>query len=311
MTYPSTTRSLALACSMLLCLAAALPRPALATAVSSVYTACYINAARTSQADGGAQDVCDLSQEYYFNDKIGATANGSAQAIVNPGDVGLSLYASTGAYDQFYAGADVTATASYQETLKVGAGSGLAVGSPVQVLLTHQLDYSLSQSLQIHSIDYMGSTYTSIVRNSGWLRSTIQVAAQDPNGGYQTHTEDVTFSAFEGDVTYANPDSFWTVVGATLQYTHQLSGECKSYAEQPAQNQPYATTGSCTLFAGGSSHAYFDVLTPGAYLTSESGHDYSLPPATGSTNVPEPATLSLMMAALAALPFCRRRRTDT
>lgn len=307
MAHTSVRRGIALTTAGVLILGFTLARSALATVISSGSTYCQINAATTYQNDSGG-DICDTGEQYYHNDNLGAAANGSAQVFSNPGDLGLSLFASATAYDQFYAQAIVQGITSYGETLTIGAGSGLAIGTPVELRLNHHVDYSLTQTADIHTIvSFFGDTYTSIVRNSGSLQSIIQVGFSDPFGNRQTYRDDETFNAFEGDVTYINPGVFWSVVGATLQLTQQLTGECRTYAEQPAQNQSYATTGGCTLFAGGSSHVYLDVLTDGAFLTSESGHDYSLPPPPGPTDVPEPGTLALLVTGIAALGFRRRR----
>jgi hypothetical protein len=58
-----------------------------------------------------------------------------------------------------------------------------------------------------------------------------------------------------------------------------------------------------TVVISGSADFYLDVLTPGASITSDSGHDYS-----SAANTPEPAYGWITAAVTAAICFVRRKR---
>ncbi len=78
----------------------------------------------------------------------------------------------------------------------------------------------------------------------------------------------------------------------------------------------YANNGTFTGSFGSTLHSYIFSDLAGILITSESGHDYSLPGTSGggtgggTNTVPEPGTLSAMSLGFAGLILTRRRKRD-
>lgn len=213
---------------------------------------------------------------------------GTATANVDTGtwfhDRGSNISASGGA----------GGTASFDDTEHVAPG--LPTGLPIQVLFTAVVAYGY---------DSHGSFDASNNSNDGPITSAALSASATVNGKrYQLTGGSIGQTAL-------------TIVTVSDMFTF-LSGSSYDFSESltmslgiPAGTLPYpalagsdSANGFAELLVGNSVHLYFDVLTPGATLVSDSGHDYSSP---ASTATPEPASSAVTATGLVLLALAGRR----
>jgi hypothetical protein len=147
--------------------------------------------------------------------------------------------------------------------------AGLSPGTPVDLLLTVSLDSVVSSS---------GGGYASVT----WLADlgSIQAEVINQNGSESGLTDSVMIE---------------TTSGATLALLTSLQGS--------ANVNNLVGSESATADASDTGILDISVLTPGAIYTTASGVTYNAPSA-----VPEPESIWLVLAAIAAICFRSRRR---
>jgi len=270
---------------------------------------CYAQAALYQDGDCDYQSgdpqsgySAGAESEYWQNETLQALAYSSWQARAGYGDIGVRVTASASVHDQYFAEATGFAQGWFFDSFTL-VSNGAPLGAPVTVLATHVVTHTPSLSKTVQSTN----GYTSKVDLSGSISGSLQVQV-DWFGAISSY-EDRYAAGYQSEVSgedeakYRNSLLLHTWVGATITHSYTMEAQCHVYVEQPTQNIPDSTDARCHADASGSGHVYYDLLTPGVLLVSESGTDYRSP----IVAAPEPDSIALVGIGLAGIGLMRRR----
>jgi hypothetical protein len=166
------------------------------------------------------------------------------------------------------AGAQVSL--AYSDRFRIGSDT-LAPGTWVDLRVTGRFD---------HSGEAIGSTSRNGVRHTLFIPGGVHFNLTHPN------------------FLYVPPATFTDVIKVRVGQWYDVHGRLEIYANSTFGGEPGQW--SAIVDAANSSYTFLDPLTPGVFLESESGFNYS--------SVPEPGTAILMAASFSALLVFRRHR---
>jgi hypothetical protein len=204
------------------------------------------------------------------------------------GDSGIEIVAGGFAHDQFWVSGSVSAVALWSDSMVVTSPT-LALGTPVRMRFTHELEMAMSASPDLHG------PYSSLAFSSSLVSSAVLAwsSASNPSVGLhdQFSYQDATLQN-----TFQNQYVIDTIVGGIISVSYTMSASMHWMLEQPTANIPDASRFTANIDAGNSGHIYFEALDPGVVLVADSGHDFTPP-----SPVPEPSAWALMLLGLGAL----------
>jgi hypothetical protein len=241
----------------------------------------FIRAKGTTSAIGGVSSFDDTGlvpsgsaeAEAQSLGIVGGTLQNTASAfgLANYGTLSSFAYATSTNVNPLAQGAVAGGEAMFSDLLRVRSDS-LSFGTPVVLRFSQLVIGSFhagTDGLALASVD------------SGLSLNTGQFTTYSAGAG-------VTGSGYSESVTDSGP----LFVNMTVGTAFRLDGLLRT-------NAIVGTTNAVWSDYSNTAHYYADPVTPGVYLTSDSGHDYSSPGA--SPAVPEPASLSLAGLGLLSL----------
>jgi PEP-CTERM motif len=234
------------------------------------------------------KDLGTLANQIHAFQSFSASDLNSAISMTSQSDMGTLKAFASASGGIFSDGPNTYASGG---SLNVGAGWGdiltitsttLSIGTPVDILLTLDLDGSLAGN----NLDNFSLASPRIITSLNCYNTISgQIILQKDQQNI--------FSPVHLQATYH------TKVGDNLQIEQNLS-ILGSVVGQLGLNQKI---GSFTADFFHTGHGYIDILTPGASYTSASGTSYLSPAA-----APEPTTLSLLAFGGIATALARRKR---